>query len=95
MNTLVRSLFLALLAVGTLATAGDLSPAPGQDSSTPRGSASAQKASDTPVAEPTPTPKASPPPLPTPTADAEEQLEEFVPSEEIRADQAVAFPVDI
>ena len=76
MSTLVRILFLTLLAVGTLAAAGDPSPAPGQ-------------------AEPTPTPKASQTPSPTPSADAEELLEEFVPSEEVRADQAVAFPVDI
>jgi hypothetical protein len=43
----------------------------------------------------TPAPDATPAPTPTPTADAEEQLEEFVPSEEVPADQAVAFPVDI
>jgi hypothetical protein len=95
MNTFVRSLYLTLIAVVTLAAAGDPSPAAGQDSSTPPGSASAQKTSDTPAGEPTPTPKASPVPSPTPTANAEEQLEEFVPSEEVSADSAVAFPVDI
>ena len=93
MSTLVRNLALTLIAFGTLAATGDPSPAPGQDSSTPTGSASAQRASDKTAAEPTPT--ASPTPSPTPTADAEELLEEFVPSEEVRADQAVAFPVDI
>ncbi|MGD8895916.1 MAG: hypothetical protein PVJ73_07770 [Acidobacteriota bacterium] len=46
---------------------------------------------------PEPTPAASPPPTPavTPTPDVEEQLEEFVPSEKVGAEQAVAFPVDI
>jgi hypothetical protein len=96
MNSLLRSLLSVLVAVSTLGAAGDASPPPGQgESSTPRGSASAQEAADEPVAEPAPTPEASPTPSPTPTADAEEQLEEFVPSEEVRADQAVAFPVDI
>jgi hypothetical protein len=74
MNTLVRNLFLALLAIGTLAAAGDQAATDGQSA---------------PVPAPTPTPAA------TPTLDPEEQLEEFVPSEEVRADQAVAFPVDI
>ena len=32
---------------------------------------------------------------PTPTPAPEEQLEEFVPTEKLPADQAVAFPVDI
>jgi hypothetical protein len=97
MNTFLRSLALTLIAIGTLVAAGDAFPAAGQDSSTPTGSASAQKPGEEPAAAPTPqpVPKASPTPSPTPTADVEEQLEEFVPSEEIRADQAVAFPVDI
>ena len=42
-----------------------------------------------PAAPPTPTP------APSATPDPEKQLEEFVPSEKLRADQAVAFPVDI
>jgi hypothetical protein len=91
MNALVRNLLFALLAVGTIAAAGDQAPPPGQDSATPKGSAPAQKESDTPApaAKPTPTP------TPTPTADPDRQLEEFVPSEELPADRAVAFPVDI
>ena len=32
---------------------------------------------------------------PPPAAETTEELEEFVPSEEIRADSAVSFPVDI
>jgi hypothetical protein len=45
---------------------------------------------------PEPTPAASPPtPAVTPTPDVEGQLEEFVPSEKVGAEQAVAFPVDI
>ena len=56
-------------------------------------------AGDQTAAAPTsePTPAVSPPPTPaaTPTPDPEEQLEEFVPSEEVSADSAVAFPVDI
>jgi hypothetical protein len=42
-----------------------------------------------------PASKPTPAPTPTPTADPKEQLEEFVPSEKLPADQAVAFPVDI
>jgi hypothetical protein len=55
------------------------------------------QAAPAPAPGPTPLPKATPTPTPpaTPTPDIEEQLEEFVPSEEVRADQAVAFPVDI
>jgi len=90
-NALVRNLLFVLLAVGTVVAAGDQAPA--QDSATPKGVAPAQKEADAPAAEPTPEPK--PTPKPTPTADAEEQLEEFVPTEEVPADQAVAFPVDI
>ena len=87
MNALVRNLLFALLAVGTIAAAGDQAPPPGQDSATPKGSAPAQKESDTPAPAAKPTP--------TPTADPDRQLEEFVPSEELPADRAVAFPVDI
>jgi len=83
MNALVRSLLFALLAVGTIAAAGGQAPAPGSEPA--QEGAPAAK----PTPEPTPTPK------PTPTADAEEQLEEFVPTEDVPADQAVAFPVDI
>jgi len=36
-----------------------------------------------------------PAPTAKPTPDPEKQLEEFVPSEEVPAEQAVAFPVDI
>ena len=87
MNALVRSLLFALLAVGAIATAGG--QAPGPEPATPKESAPAQKAADAPAVEVAPTPK------PTPTADAEEQLEEFVPTEKVPADEAVAFPVDI
>jgi hypothetical protein len=92
MKHLVRDVLLTLLAIATLAAAGDQAtdaPAPAG------GSASTEEASDEPVAEPTPTPKAEPTPSPTPSPDVERQLEEFVPSEEVEADQAVAFPVDI
>jgi hypothetical protein len=85
MSSLVRNLLFALLAVGTIAAAGGQAPAPGADPEPAQKDASAAK----PTPEPTPTPK------PTPTADAEEQLEEFVPTEDLPADQAVAFPVDI
>mgnify|MGYP007134108855 CR=1 FL=1 len=74
----------------------DGGPPPPADETAMAGEGAAPDASpDAPVAEPTPTPNAGPTPAPAPTADAEEQLEEFVPSEEVRADQAVAFPVDI
>jgi hypothetical protein len=59
MNPLVRWLLLGLLALGTLAIAGDQAA----------------------------TPKATPTPGP--------QLEQFVPSEKVPADHAVAFPVNI
>jgi len=85
MSSLVRNLLFVLLAVGTIAAAGGQAPAPGSEP--------AQKGSGTPAVEPTPEP--TPTPKPTPTADAEEQLEEFVPTEDVPADQAVAFPVDI
>jgi hypothetical protein len=39
----------------------------------------------------TPTPAASPTPLPTPAAD----IQDFVPTEKVSADDAVAFPTDI
>ena len=39
----------------------------------------------------TPTPAATPRPLPTPAAD----IQDFVPSEKVSADDAVAFPTDI
>jgi hypothetical protein len=84
MNALVRNLLLVLLAVGAIAAAGD------QAASTPAGQGEPAPAEPT-----TPTPTATPTPVATPTPGFEEQLEEFVPSEEIRADQAVAFPVDI
>jgi len=84
MNALVRKLLLALLAVGAIASAGD------QAASKPAG-----QAAPAPAATPKPTPPATPTPAPTATPDPEKQLEEFVPSEELRADQAVAFPVDI
>jgi hypothetical protein len=73
---------LVLLAVGAIAAAGD------QAASGPAGQSGAA-----PAEPPKPAPTATP--APAPTADAEEQLEEFVPSEEVRAEQAVAFPVDI
>jgi hypothetical protein len=38
-----------------------------------------------------PTPAASPAPLPTPAAD----IQDFVPTEKVSADDAVAFPTDI
>ena len=84
MNALVRNLLLVLLAVGATGVAGD------QAVSTPAGQGEPAPAEPT-----TPTPAATPTPVATPTPDPEKQLEEFVPSEEVRADQAVAFPVDI
>jgi hypothetical protein len=83
MNALVRNLLLVLLAVGTIAAAGD--PAAARQEGAP------------PPTEPVPAPetKPTPTPTPTPTADPEEQLEEFVPSERLPADESVAFPVDI
>jgi hypothetical protein len=42
-----------------------------------------------PVAQPTP--GAAPSPLPTPAAD----IQDFVPTEKVSADDAVAFPTDI
>jgi len=47
------------------------------------------KATPAPVA--TPTPAATPRPLPTPAAD----IQDFVPTEKVSADDAVAFPTDI
>jgi hypothetical protein len=87
MNTLVRNLVLALLAVGTLAAAGDQAAPPPREPAPAQG----EDAAPPSAAKPTPTPT----PQPAPTADAEEQLEEFVPTEEVPADQAVSFPVDI
>jgi hypothetical protein len=87
MNALVRNLMFLLLAVGAIAAAGD--QAPGPDPATPKESPPAQEEADVPDVEATPTPK------PTPTADPGEQLEEFVPTEKVPADQGVAFPVDI
>jgi hypothetical protein len=81
MSALVRRLLFALLAVGTLATAGDQAAPTREGAPPPKQSA--------------PAPEAKPTPTPTPTADPEEQLEEFVPTEELPADRAVAFPVDI
>jgi hypothetical protein len=58
MNPLVRWVLLGLVALATLAAAGDQAP-----------------------------PRATPAPG--------SQLEEFVPSEKVPADEAVSFPVDI
>jgi len=87
MNALVRNLLFLLLAVGAIAAAGD--QAPGSEPARPKESAPAPKEANAPDVEATPAPK------PTPSADAEEQLEEFVPTEKVPADEAVAFPVDI
>ena len=78
-----RHLLFVLLALGAiaLATAGDQATPPGK---------SAPPAKEGPAPpKPTPTPAA------TPTPDPEKLLEEFVPSEKVPADRAVAFPVDI
>ena len=89
MKALVRKLLFVLLAVGAIAVAGDQAAArSGQETAPPEKGASAAPAAK-------PTPKPTPSPTPTPTADPEKQLEEFVPTEELPADQAVAFPVDI
>ncbi len=77
-----RHLLFVLLAVGAMAVAGDQAVSPPGDSAPP-----AQEGPAPP--KPTPTPAASP------TPDPEKLLEEFVPSEEVPADRAVAFPVDI
>jgi hypothetical protein len=81
MTALVRSLLIVLLGVGAFAMGGD--PAAARGAQEPASPAA------------TPTPKPAPTPTPTPTARPEEQLEKFVPSEKLPADQAVAFPVDI
>ena len=78
-----RHLLFVLLALSAIAIAatGDQAPPPGE---------SAPPAKEGPASpKPTPTPAA------TPTPDPEKLLEEFVPSEEVPADIAVAFPVDI
>ena len=76
-----RHLLFVLLALSAIAVAGDQAAPPGE---------SAPPAQEAPAPpKPTPTPAA------TPTPDPEKQLEEFVPSEEVPADRAVAFPVDI
>lgn len=86
MSTLVRRLLIVLVATGAIAVAGDqVAARSGQESPPP--------ASEAPAAKPTPEP--TPSPTPTPTAPPEEQLEEFVPTEKLPADQPVAFPVDI
>lgn len=77
-----RHLLFGLLAFGAIAFAGDQAPSPAKESAPP-----AQKVPASP--KPTPTPATAP------TPDPEKQLEEFVPSEEVPADRAVAFPVDI
>jgi len=77
-----RHLLFVLLAVGALAAAGDQAALPSGESAPP-----AQEG-------PAP-PKPTPTPAPSPTPDPEKLLEEFVPSEEVPADHAVAFPVDI
>ncbi len=77
-----RHLLFGLLAVGAMTAAGDQAVSPPGESGPP-----AQEAPAPP--KPTPTPAASP------TPDPEKLLEEFVPSEEVPADIAVAFPVDI
>jgi hypothetical protein len=81
MTALVRSLLIALLGLGAFAMGGDPAAA--------RGAQEPEPTTTTPA--PTPAPK----PTPTPTADPEKQLEEFVPSERLPADEAVSFPVDI
>ena len=85
MNALVRNFLFALLAAAAIAAAGDQAPAQQEGSLPPKTSTPAQSEDATP----TPATK------PTPTADPEKQLEEFVPSEKVPADRAVAFPVDI
>ena len=42
-----------------------------------------------------PPPASTPSPAARPTPRPEAQLEEFVPSEKVKADDAVSFPVDI
>jgi hypothetical protein len=79
MTALVRSLLIVLLGLGAFAMDGDTAAARGAQEPEP------------PAATPAPTPT----PTPTPTAKPEEQLEEFVPTERLPADDAVAFPVDI
>lgn len=93
MTALVRNLLSVLLGVGAIAAAGDPTLAAGQESATSRVTSPAQKKDDAPAAEPPPEPEPTPTPAPTP--DAEKQLEEFVPTEKVPADQGVAFPVDI
>jgi len=77
-----RHLLFLLLAVGAMAAAGDQAGSPSRGTAPP-----AQE-------DPAP-PKPTPAPTASPTPDPEKQLKEFVPSEEIPADRAVAFPVDI
>jgi hypothetical protein len=89
MTALVRNLMIVLLGLGAVAMDGDLAAARGAQEPAPAA---------TPAPAPAPpaaTPAPAPTPAPTPTAKPEEQLEEFVPSEKLPADDAVAFPVDI
>ncbi len=78
-----RHLLFVLLALGAIAIAAT------GDQAVPSGE-SAPPAQEGPAP-----PKPAPTPAATPTPDPEKLLEEFVPSEEVPADRAVAFPVDI
>lgn len=68
-----------LLLVGLLAAV----PLSGEDQAPP----------EPPAEEPEPAPSDSPPPRPDPRTSA--PAPSFTPSEKIKADQSVAFPVDI
>ena len=85
MSPLVRRFLIVLAAAGAIAAIGDPAAARSGQEVPPPG----KGAATAPDSKPTPKP------TPTPTADPGEQLEEFVPTEELPADQAVAFPVDI
>ena len=77
-----RHLLFVALALGAIVAAGDQG-APAGETGGPAG----QEAPASPTPAPTP--------VATPTPDPERQLEEFVPTEELPAERAVAFPVDI
>ena len=75
-----RHLLFLLLAIAAIAAAGDQAgPTAGEGAPT----------------EEAPTAQTEPAPAPGTTPDPEEQLEEFVPTEEVPAETAVAFPIDI
>jgi hypothetical protein len=77
-----RPLFAALLGLAALAAAGD---------------SRASQAAPTAQASPqgTPPPAGAPAPGATPAPPAAQEIDDFVPTERLSADDAVSFPTDI